>query len=696
MAPCERYTFEECVEQLAMLNATTDQDANVLCVEKNDIWISTISSATVAIIIYLLTNVYIQIADFSLALETHHVWGNSHNKKGKGTSSSSSSSPHCYHEEGRKAFFNSMIINLICWFLVYIGTTVLFHVLSHPLDRRASAIVVGFSQIFAGIVFLDMSLHFPQWFGIYGSNQKESSATLSCTSGKAIQFHLSRTLWKHLISMLFFNFYFCAADTGWRGFLIGVPFSFVIIGVTYLGRTKYEKYKHTICIGMGTVFGIASWYTVFTGIKYVFDVWLPSYDKHQRTLDAFGYSMIWIVVLISCHIVMWNYWSTRSKKQSTRTSSPTTTTAAAAVDKTMPRGSIDIDKEGQEDSAYDMKTTVEHGTEVEGITSEDNAKIDYGTNNGGDGDNLVRNGYVGPNDAPSYWRIMREGQQQQTQTQPPKTCLEKTGDWMKQYSWYILSFFFFAMAVINVLASYEQCAAKNALPTTFAKLYPEGYTQGTMCAWDTTQPPGPNSTIKTFETLQDVQDANYEVIHCGACAACSNWNDIQLQYTSRKVLAGVTKTCAQKSIFRKINVTDDNDIVVQCNHLQVGFTLPCSKAWSWDELNTKKHAIFTFLQAHLSNSFSDMQVSFTDITMATIDEALSGPTFVPEVGATRRRMNIISDIPRPDYQQCTSVQQNWTEVFNDTFFPPCGGTYVIESSNKPSKKYVIPGQNDPC
>ena len=238
---------------------------------------------------------------------------------------------------------------------------------------------------------------------------------------------------------------------------VGVAFSLVIIGVTYLGRTKYEKYKRTICIGMGTVFGIASWYTVFIGIKYIFDVWLPTYDKHQRTVDALGYSMIWIVVVISCHIVMWNYWSTRSKKQSKGNSSPTTTTTtAAAADKTVPRGSIDIDKEGQEDSACGMKSSFEHGIEMEGFTTEDNVKNDDGTNNGGenDGDNgndkgvdngndhdkgnsgdddsLVRNGYVGPNDAPSYWRIMREGQQQQTQTQPPTTCLEKTGDWMKQ------------------------------------------------------------------------------------------------------------------------------------------------------------------------------------------------------------------------------------------------------------------------
>ena len=79
--------------------------------------------------------------------------------------------------------------------------------------------------------------------------------------------------------------------------------------------------------------------------------------------------------------------------------------------------------------------------------------------------------------------------------------------------------------------------------------------------------------------------------------------------------------------------------------------MPCSKAWAWDEVHTKNHAIFTFIQANIANSFSDMEVTFQDITMATIDEALSGPKFVPWVGATRRRMDIKSDIQRPIYQR---------------------------------------------
>ena len=42
---------------------------------------------------------------------------------------------------------------------------------------------------------------------------------------------------------------------------------------------------------------------------------------------------------------------------------------------------------------------------------------------------------------------------------------------------------------------------------------------------------------------------------------------------------------------------------------------------------------------------------------------MSGPVFVPCSGATRRRMGIISDIPRPEYQQCTVAKENWGEMF---------------------------------
>ena len=162
-------------------------------------------------------------------------------------------------------------------------------------------------------------------------------------------------------------------------------------------------------------------------------------------------------------------------------------------------------------------------------------------------------------------------------------------------------------------------------------------------------------------------------------------------------------------------------------------------SWAWDEINTKNHAIFVFLQAQLTNSFADMAVTYQDITMATIDEAISGRRFQPEVGATRRRMNIVSDIKRASTQrecvlccvvlccilrcvlcalnpdlscwfrccvvfcclffgggvatECTIVEQDWEQIFVDPFRPPIGGTYYIQSPGEPTAKVVVVGQD---
>ena len=83
--------------------------------------------------------------------------------------------------------------------------------------------------------------------------------------------------------------------------------------------------------------------------------------------------------------------------------------------------------------------------------------------------------------------------------------------------------------------------------------------------------------------------------------------------------------------------------------------MPCAKSWAWDEVNTKNNAYFSFIQASISNFASDMQVTYQDITLATIDEAISGQKFVREVGATRRRMNIESDISRPISQRKPTI-----------------------------------------
>jgi len=750
MAPCEAFTMNECLKHIR-LNSTKMDDAELLCHTEGDSWVEVISADTVAIVMYLVTNIYIQIAECSLNLNNSSIWS-------KGT-------PH--YEEGRNAIVRSATVNCFIGFVLYAATTCVVYELGHPLDNRARAICLGASQLFAGVLFLILSIQLSQWFGIYHSNKNKRNSVISFTSGKEIQFHLSWRIWNLLLSMYFFQFYFSTADRGQYGALISFPCSFLVVYILMLARSpEYKKYKHKICIMMVICFGIGSWSSIFTGIWFIYDVW---HKKENPKRVIYCYSLLWFLVVIGCHLILY-YWTCdkQSKGDSMRFISDMfrqpnlnfcgkSSVVASQKNETEVKDEEEgnnnneeekhkeeevvmppldsSNKEGQEEKE---EQTSRHINDVNGSNDDDH---NNGSNDKRDDDDNNRNNrvslftgynesksmpvlYIDPNDAPSYWKLLMKklvdafpficgcclkGEDNHdsdisqscinyhnvTEIQP-KSSADKILDSIKRFIWCVVSFLFFFSTIINIGASYEQCAAKNELQNTFNLLYPDDYNTGTMCAWEKNGQPGPDISIKEFDTVQEVQDANYEVIHCGACGVCSNWNDIKLQYTTRRVLSGVTKACAQKSIFNKVDVNDDDDEVVECNHLQVGFTLPCAKAWAWDEINTKDHALFTYLQALLSNSFADMKISFQDITMATIDEAISGPGFVPKVGATRRRMNIVSDIRRPHYQKCTAAQQDWSKVFNNTFDPPCGGTYVIQEPNLPKETVVIVGQNDPC
>jgi hypothetical protein len=89
---------------------------------------------------------------------------------------------------------------------------------------------------------------------------------------------------------------------------------------------------------------------------------------------------------------------------------------------------------------------------------------------------------------------------------------------------------------------------------------------------------------------------------------------------------------AKKSIGITFNEKDDNDPVVQCNHLQLGFTLPCAKAWAWDEVNTKNHVSITFCNrlsqlciSSLSLSLS-LSLSFLPLNIFLFLSRLSPPS----------------------------------------------------------------------
>uniref|UniRef100_A0A7S4EM18 Uncharacterized protein n=2 Tax=Pseudo-nitzschia australis TaxID=44445 RepID=A0A7S4EM18_9STRA len=755
---CKRYTFQKCSEMYGLTigdNATTDDIANaqLLCGVGELVPSEKINAAVAAVFLYLISNIYIQIAESSLHLKRSRIWG--------------TNGP--YKKEGSKAILYAAVLHGSIGLLLYVVTIIAIPFATSPLDNRTSSIVVGISQFFASIVFYIMSLSVPQWFGVYHSRK---IVMISFTSSREIQFTLAWNMWKQLISMYFFTLYFLCVKNYTSvvyGIVVGIPAGYLSMVITKQARsTKYSMHKTKIAIFVILILLIASGFTVWEGTQYILTIWVPD----DSTMIATYCLLVWVVVMVGSHIFMYQYTKVNKsvsmrfkseifnqpiigdlvndlrmeelvegdeesfcsngdvdvegqadenkaegdvKEQAVIEDTPSTPVAtekkksdpikaegteAAAANKSDVRRSFVVEsKEGNEIlDNFTPKRRIKFTEEAKFKTAATKNQWGYG--------------YVAPEDAPTYWKLFisrladtfpclcgcfkkeylnasrrRLDFRSNADVRSKSTIALK---YMQRFVWYFMSLAALFFTIVNILATREQCKARSALVDTFEVLYPPDYLTGKMCAWDK---PGPNATIKTFESPQDAENANFEIVHCGACGNCSNWNDITLQYTSREVLAAVSKKCTVKSIGKKFDHKDPNDAVVRCNMETIGFTLPCSQAWAWDMINTKNHGIFTFLQANVANFVSDMNVTYQDITLATIDEAISGQIFVPLVGATRRRMNIISDISRPTNQQCSVVKQNWSEVFPDEFKPPVGGSYTIQPPGKPSYTKVIVGQD---
>ncbi|KAK1739929.1 hypothetical protein QTG54_009688 [Skeletonema marinoi] len=217
---------------------------------------------------------------------------------------------------------------------------------------------------------------------------------------------------------------------------------------------------------------------------------------------------------------------------------------------------------------------------------------------------------------------------------------------------YLLCLYFVAVA----LGATRQIAnTKENLPAVRKALY-ETQNEGPVCAFDNR---GAASNITTFENKDAAHDAGFLIVHCGACGACSNWENLIIEYTTRNNMATLANKCAMRGLF------GGRDETTKCiTEPAIGFTGQCALCWTEDIVCTKKHCSYMFLQSQITNSVGNFAVGPDDITSATCEEAhCEVGQFVPCVGATRRRMNIISSIPRPVEEQCQIVDVDWRELF---------------------------------
>ena len=196
---------------------------------------------------------------------------------------------------------------------------------------------------------------------------------------------------------------------------------------------------------------------------------------------------------------------------------------------------------------------------------------------------------------------------------------------------YLLCLYFVA---VSIGATDQINSTRAKLPSVHEELYTH-MNEGPVCAFDNK---GPESNITTFANDEAAHSAGFLVLHCGACGACSTWDNLIVEYATRNTMSELANQCAQEALFGG----GGNEIITEClMKPEIGFDEQCASCWMEDILCVKENCAFIFLQSQMINNVGNFAVGPNDITSASCEEAhCEVGLFVPCSGATRRRMNI--------------------------------------------------------
>ena len=199
------------------------------------------------------------------------------------------------------------------------------------------------------------------------------------------------------------------------------------------------------------------------------------------------------------------------------------------------------------------------------------------------------------------------------------------------------------VAVFAMGASIQATVSKAKAPYVHEKY--RTLNTAEVCAYDTKC-----GDIQTFENKEAADAENYHtIVHCGICSGCSSWQDLSVQWNTRKDAAKLSQRCGFQHLFHR-------DDMAKCMRERMGWTTECSYAWVASVECAKQNCMFIAVTAMITNKLGNFAVSSDLVTPAMCNEAQceqgNPGEFAKLSGASRRKMNIQSDIARPKDQQC--------------------------------------------
>jgi len=614
-----------------------------------------------ALFSWLVPHIFVNIAQYRLALLKSSDW------EGEKLA------------QGLRAIKNHSFFAILAGGILLSGTAAGIALSTRELNINMIYMLAGFSRLFSAITLYLLSVQIPTWLGLY---HRENKIFFPYSTFKALKFHIWWGIWRYIFMVYFLLLpFFCGTPFPAEIPLViifGIIGGFLICMGVFYGRTKFKKQKMPIGIAMIIILCILSSVSFAGGCWYIQYVWNINAIGERREWVVWISSLIsWFVAAAISHIVVWRwsrkYFQREVERFNTAIFDPKTFNDFTTAEDVKGSGIQSQESEQPTNTVEDMK--------IDNI-GEKNEELDEETprplvNNNIFGENNIADQNIDTEKSIDITCQNEEIEEDDTiclliretccsaccckccrttKEKRVKSVPENIFYVTKWSLWSITSLFATFVTIINIGATSQVRVTMRYLPVTDEILY-NHINEGPVCTFRDNGSTGPYN-VTTFETADAARNANETIAHCGACGACSTWNNLRLEWTSRNELAEKSKKCAVKGLF------SGSSAALQCMDETVGFDEACSKCWIDDMQCATHYCSFIGIQSMIINTLSDLRVAPGTITSATCEEAMCELEFVPCSGASRRRMNIHSDIERPKNQQCTNVNgSQWVPLF---------------------------------
>jgi hypothetical protein len=478
--------------------------------------------------------------------------------------------------QAKHAVWRASLEAILVFLLLLIAFSIAIPLAVDPLDERMKYIVNGVSRLAAAVVLALLSIRVALWVGLY------TPTTVRCCTERGV--HLHTSLGTTMIELKF-KVRWNISKKFLRSFLFllvlleesnhpaslpvsmgsGLGIGFVLDYGTYKARRlERARARHCASISLVVLFMICAIFTFGVGVFFIAAVWDDPNDAENTIWDVVATAMA-LVALPLIHVCIWQAGKRAEARERSSTAPeggdngseesaalPKHHHPKRAKKKRMAVSLIKsellpaITKVNEELNDDNLQNDVsEVGDDKEQEDNErltpDDASGDEATNNDMQQETLPKTKEQQENEElvgddkempPTVWQLMMRWQFCGCVRGDDKTISQKAFKAFNWFLYFVACLFCLFILIVNIGATYQQEAARKKLPEVNELLY-KTMDEGPVCAFDNR---GADSNITTFADKDAAHEAGFLVLHCGACGACSDWHNLELEYTTRYVL----------------------------------------------------------------------------------------------------------------------------------------------------------------